>query len=245
MCRKMLSSFSSLDRHMLVHSGERPFSCERCGQTFTTNGNMHRHKRTHGSRDSRESDVSSGGSQSSQSKTGGATSRGPSANGGNAGAGAAGRKRKSSVDGLTISASSNEVKPGGHAKCPLCPESFFSELSLESHVQTRHQGQNFQCDECPMLFPIYIQLKQHKYIFHPSAQSNFPNIRNAFQLAALSSMGQQPPIAGGQGKENTASSSAASPQPQHKKKDEKVLDLSSPVKPLSTPQMPVEMAPNR
>ncbi|XP_059088725.1 ras-responsive element-binding protein 1-like isoform X2 [Tigriopus californicus] len=61
-CNKMLSSFSSLDRHMLVHSGERPFSCELCGQTFTTNGNMHRHKRTHGSRDSHESDNSSGGS---------------------------------------------------------------------------------------------------------------------------------------------------------------------------------------
>jgi uncharacterized Zn-finger protein len=51
LCGKMLSSFSSLDRHMLVHSGERPFSCQLCGQTFTTNGNMHRHKRTHGARD--------------------------------------------------------------------------------------------------------------------------------------------------------------------------------------------------
>ena len=52
LCGKMLSSFSSLDRHMLVHSGERPFSCLLCGQTFTTNGNMHRHKRTHSARDS-------------------------------------------------------------------------------------------------------------------------------------------------------------------------------------------------
>ena len=54
LCGKMLSSFSSLDRHMLVHSGERPFSCQFCGQTFTTNGNMHRHQRTHGKSDSEE-----------------------------------------------------------------------------------------------------------------------------------------------------------------------------------------------
>lgn len=27
---------------MLVHSGERPYKCSVCGQTFTTNGNMHR-----------------------------------------------------------------------------------------------------------------------------------------------------------------------------------------------------------
>ncbi|XP_005101567.2 uncharacterized protein LOC101861292 [Aplysia californica] len=46
-CGKTLSSQSSLDRHMLVHSGERPFKCKTCGMSFTTNGNMHRHSRIH------------------------------------------------------------------------------------------------------------------------------------------------------------------------------------------------------
>lgn len=32
---------------MLVHSGERPYKCSVCGQTFTTNGNMHRSANTH------------------------------------------------------------------------------------------------------------------------------------------------------------------------------------------------------
>uniref|UniRef100_A0ACB8FCQ7 Uncharacterized protein n=1 Tax=Sphaerodactylus townsendi TaxID=933632 RepID=A0ACB8FCQ7_9SAUR len=43
-CGKSLSSASSLDRHMLVHSGERPYKCSVCDQSFTTNGNMHRSK---------------------------------------------------------------------------------------------------------------------------------------------------------------------------------------------------------
>jgi len=47
-CGKQLSSASSLDRHALIHSGERPFKCRICNMAFTTNGNMHRHMRTHG-----------------------------------------------------------------------------------------------------------------------------------------------------------------------------------------------------
>lgn len=48
-CGKVLSSANSLDRHLLVHSGEKPFECQHCGKAFTTNGNMNRHmkKRKH------------------------------------------------------------------------------------------------------------------------------------------------------------------------------------------------------
>ncbi|XP_061428150.1 uncharacterized protein LOC133354947 isoform X2 [Lethenteron reissneri] len=46
-CGKFLSSASSLDRHMLVHSGERPHRCRVCQQAFTTSGNMQRHLKIH------------------------------------------------------------------------------------------------------------------------------------------------------------------------------------------------------
>ncbi|KAI4785824.1 hypothetical protein KUCAC02_037530, partial [Chaenocephalus aceratus] len=42
-CGKCLSSASSLDRHMLVHSGERPYKCDLCCLSFRTHRGLLRH----------------------------------------------------------------------------------------------------------------------------------------------------------------------------------------------------------
>ncbi|KAL8613847.1 hypothetical protein ACOMHN_032837 [Nucella lapillus] len=68
-CFKELSSQSSLDRHMLVHSGERPFSCKVCGMSFTTNGNMHRHTRIHNKEDIKAANNLFNKSKPTKSKT--------------------------------------------------------------------------------------------------------------------------------------------------------------------------------
>ena len=159
LCGKMLSSFSSLDRHMLVHSGERPFSCEICGQTFTTNGNMHRHRRTHNLRDSCESD-GSGGSASKKM-----------------------RKRKapsmlSPVDKVANKGQDRrtEEMPFPPIKCPICSEHFFSELSLEVHVLSFHPGKEIRCEDCSHPCPTYNYYKLHRNMFHykPTVSPGFP-----------------------------------------------------------------------
>jgi uncharacterized Zn-finger protein len=237
LCGKMLSSFSSLDRHMLVHSGERPFSCEKCGQTFTTNGNMHRHKRTHGARDSRESDGSSG----------------TSSNGGGQ-RGRAGRKRKTSLEQpaelpspsplesakmMQQLVKKTEVRnlfniggglpspvPSGHAKCPICHETFFSEISLAAHVDSAHRGQEIKCDECNNAFPGYSYLKLHKNIYH---HKSIPNI--SLQALKQGLVGGFPAMIAA----STAPSVPLKLEAEIKeklevKREEKILDLSSPIK---------------
>lgn len=247
LCGKMLSSFSSLDRHMLVHSGERPFSCELCGQTFTTNGNMHRHKRTHGARESRDSDGSSG-----TSSTGGSQKS------------KVGRKRKSSPDqihSLTSIASPplsssfleaskiaqiNSKKAegrasgglltipnltgvtAGHAKCPVCHESFFSEISLAAHVDSAHRGQDIQCDECSNIFPGYSYLKLHKNIYHHKSLASFP-------LQALQQgLNSFSPVTGSTGTQHLRAEHSIDAKEniptQDTKKEENILDLSAPLK---------------
>lgn len=164
LCGKMLSSFSSLDRHMLVHSGERPFSCDLCGQTFTTNGNMHRHKRTHGSRDSAAA-AASGASVNSATP-------GSGLNLTDSGRSRVGRKRKqmnSDTGGESLKKISNGSSNSQEFKCPACTESFCSELNLDHHMYEVHPGQEVVCEQCSFTCPNYNYLKLHKTMFHFSS----------------------------------------------------------------------------
>jgi len=170
LCGKMLSSFSSLDRHMLVHSGERPFSCEVCAQTFTTNGNMHRHRRTHNEvRQSCESDGSAG---SANKKI---------------------RKRKAET---LLPRSDKHVKdnldetPYAPLKCPICADPFFSELSMEVHIISLHPGKEIKCEECNHPCPSYNYFKLHKNMFHfkPGSATGFPPLPPQPYGGALSMM---------------------------------------------------------
>ena len=169
----MLSSFSSLDRHMLVHSGERPFSCQFCGQTFTTNGNMHRHQRTHGSKDGENGGVGEAGAAANAVK-GGAVATAGGNGGGNACGTKRSRKRESTnSSGLTDDLTPTADRPGEmpismapSAVCPLCDKTFGSELGLETHVLAVHPGQQLCCDTCSAAYPTIQALNIHRYLHH-------------------------------------------------------------------------------
>lgn len=52
-CGRVFAQRSNLRRHMLVHSGEKPFTCEICNRTFTTGSNLKAHSVTHTEKDTR------------------------------------------------------------------------------------------------------------------------------------------------------------------------------------------------
>ncbi|XP_051655019.1 ras-responsive element-binding protein 1 isoform X1 [Manacus candei] len=158
-CGKSLSSASSLDRHMLVHSGERPYKCSVCGQSFTTNGNMHRHMKIH------EKDPNSTVSTTPPSPL--RRRRLPS-------------KRKFSHDAdldREERTPAKKVVEDGHSgegdkkaddevyHCPVCFKDFFCKYGLESHMET-HPDNSLRCDICCITFRTHRGLLRHNAVIH-------------------------------------------------------------------------------
>ena len=46
-CNKFFSHITNLKKHLLVHTGEKPYSCKQCNKAFSQAGNLERHILTH------------------------------------------------------------------------------------------------------------------------------------------------------------------------------------------------------
>ncbi|XP_073487108.1 ras-responsive element-binding protein 1 isoform X2 [Aquarana catesbeiana] len=172
-CGKALSSASSLDRHMLVHSGERPYRCSMCGQSFTTNGNMHRHMKIH------EKDPNAAVTTSPQSpqKRRRMTS-----------------KRKSNPEeeiekedtppAKKVVEEIQQVEPLKKAEdlipCPICSKEFPCKSSLDTHMEM-HPEASLKCDICCVSFRTHRGLLRHNAAIHkllPRDPTGKPFIQN-------------------------------------------------------------------
>lgn len=176
-CGKSLSSASSLDRHMLVHSGERPYKCSVCHQTFTTNGNMHRHMKIH------EKDSAS---SIPNSPTLSPTKRRRSST----------AKRKLSQDEdceKTEEPSSKKVLEDSGADeqgsnkgqdelltCSICFKNFTCKNDYDTHMEI-HPDTTLRCDLCCVSFRTPRSLLRHNAATHkqlPTDPSGRPFIQN-------------------------------------------------------------------
>ncbi|KAJ6638186.1 Ras-responsive element-binding protein 1 [Pseudolycoriella hygida] len=155
-CHKVLSSSSSLDRHVLVHTGERPFTCKLCLVTFTTNGNMHRHMRTHRQRDG-DNYESDGSTDSSASSTNNNYSND-------------GKRKIIDDDGTSMKRRLKTINNNNIVKkqlirlsCPVCVRNDFSSIySLENHMDKEHPSIPPKCRQCDVVFKNHKTLNGHQ-----------------------------------------------------------------------------------
>ncbi|XP_067418736.1 ras-responsive element-binding protein 1 isoform X4 [Emydura macquarii macquarii] len=186
-CGKSLSSASSLDRHMLVHSGERPYKCSVCGQSFTTNGNMHRvtfslsvecdanrgtifslkldrvgafrHMKIH------EKDPNSTASTTPPSplkrrrlSCKRKLSHEPETD----------REERTPAKKVVEEAQSSEVEKKAEEEvyhCPVCFKEFVCKYGLETHMET-HPDTSLRCDTCCITFRTHRGLLRHNAVIH-------------------------------------------------------------------------------
>lgn len=178
-CGKSLSSASSLDRHMLVHSGERPYKCSVCGQTFTTNGNMHRHMKIHDKDSSLSSSTSPPPSGKRKRPSAGISKKKPSHSDDGEQADEPSSKKQvledGGVDDQTVSKEQEEQLP-----CPICFKTLGSKYELETHMEI-HPDTAFRCDHCCISFRTHRGLLRHNAVIHkqlPTDPSGRPFIQN-------------------------------------------------------------------
>ncbi|XP_071785370.1 ras-responsive element-binding protein 1-like isoform X2 [Asterias amurensis] len=181
LCGKKLSSTSSLDRHMLIHSGERPHRCPICPMAFTTNGNMRRHIRTHekGAAASTEGEYVTETAYSKPRK------RIPS-------------KRLLDSDELDKESTSPQkrlaLEDGDsplksrvkeeELTCPICGKAFLCHYGLQTHMDL-HPNVIIKCDMCEATFKNHRGLRMHTLMSHkkpsPTKTPPAPDVPLGFQ----------------------------------------------------------------
>ncbi|XP_051553208.1 ras-responsive element-binding protein 1-like isoform X1 [Myxocyprinus asiaticus] len=159
-CLKALSSASSLDRHMLVHSGERPYKCVICSQTFTTNGNMHRHIKIH-EKDANGIPTPSPSPINKRRRL--STKRKPSVEDEGEQADEPPNKKEMLMQKAEEPCSVKSEEELLH--CPICFKTFICKYGLESHMET-HPDTTLRCNICCITFRTHRALLRHNTIIH-------------------------------------------------------------------------------
>uniref|UniRef100_A0A8C6NQV5 Ras-responsive element-binding protein 1 n=1 Tax=Nothobranchius furzeri TaxID=105023 RepID=A0A8C6NQV5_NOTFU len=175
-CGKCLSSASSLDRHMLVHSGERPYKCNICGQTFTTNGNMHRHMKIH-DKDPASGllPISSPPSPTKRRRTSVKRKQDFDEENGDEAPSKKVMDDAAFEEATAIQGSEEELLP-----CPICFKTCSSRLDLDAHMDS-HPDTMLRCDLCCLSFRTHRGLLRHNAGVHkllPQDPNGRPFIQN-------------------------------------------------------------------
>ncbi|KAG5856186.1 zinc finger protein 16-like [Anguilla anguilla] len=143
-CGRSFSLKSNLKKHMLIHSGVRPYSCPDCGRTFNQSGNVLRHQRTCHQVHSALSNKGEAAKTSQRKK----------------------RSRRASGKESTDpeeQGNTPAAQPAVHVQflCYVCGHGFLSQDSLEVHEQSHRRELPYRCAHCGRGFAHVQNFSRH------------------------------------------------------------------------------------
>ena len=148
-CHRSLSSNSSLKRHNLLHTGERPFKCSLCDKSFTQPHHRLNHELGHWAIISPSQGVVS--SSSRRRVCGGSVS-----------------------STASVSSSSPENEHERVLKCKVCDRTFSTLRGLREHLTIHDSNRQIACSVCGMRFLKQAHCSIHMQIHSPSQRLPCP-----------------------------------------------------------------------
>ncbi|XP_046408098.1 gastrula zinc finger protein XlCGF57.1-like isoform X2 [Ischnura elegans] len=154
-CKMRFAKRGNLERHSMIHNGERTFVCERCGKAFFHNSELQAHASSHIKLSAYSCDYCQRGfgdklhliehiSRHTNQKPFSCTICG---------------KAFGSVKNLKLHEKIHEPNP--MFKCEQCNKTFSNRIYFLNH-QRKHTGELFGCLECGKTFVHKYSLKQHE-----------------------------------------------------------------------------------
>jgi len=154
-CGKVFLRSAHLERHIRVHSGERPYKCVHCPNAFAQRRSLEDHVRLHNgelpykcSRCSKAFNSPSNLKSHERIHSGERPYQCPHC-------------PKSFIQGGCLQTHLRVHTGERPYKCPQCPKDFINNASLHNHTRIHSGERPYKCPQCPKAFPRKETLQNH------------------------------------------------------------------------------------